>query len=152
MAAVPGKNKLSRAVTVSIDNSAAAAQVMSGDLIADSINGLGFTAGEIDMTGASNTVGNYLADRKENTLTMKFHANDTATTGATTVLNGIVGLVGTVLIEIGDAGAAPTTADLTFSGEFVCLGAPLSVEGGKLVHTVTFRPGTSTAPAWGTKA
>jgi hypothetical protein len=145
-----GKNKLTRGVTISIDDSGGTPRDLSGDLVPGSLTGMGFTAGEVDMTGESNTVGNFLADRRQNTLTARFHANDTATTGASTVLHGILQAVGTVTISIGSAGAAPTTGDLKFSGEFVCLDVKMVQDGGKLVHEVTLRPGTSTAPAWGT--
>lgn len=145
-----GKNKLTRGTTIEIDDSGGTPRDLSGDLLPGSLNGLGFTAGEVDMTGESNTVQNFLADRKTNTLTARFHANDTSTTGATTVLNGIVQSAVTVTIKIGSGGAAPTTGDLKFSGEFVCLDAKLVPDGGKWVHEVTLRPTTSTAPTWGT--
>ena len=146
-----GKNKLTRGVTVEIDDSGGTPRDLSGDLVPGSISGLGFTTPEVDMTGESNTVKNVLADRKENELTMRFIANDTATTGASTVLNSIVGNAAiTITIKIGSGGAAPTTGDLKFSGEYVCLDAKLVPDGGRLVHDCRFMPSTSTAPAWGT--
>jgi len=145
-----GKNKLSRAIRLSWDDSGGTPRDLSGDLIADSLNGPGFTAGEVDMTGASNTAGNYLADRLENTITANFHMNDTATTGASTVLNASIQSVGTLTIQFGENGAAPGAGDPEWEGEYVLLAAPVSVDGGKLVHNCTWRPSGSTAPAWGT--
>lgn len=146
------KDKLARGIRISVDDDASGTQRdLSGDLVPGSLNGLGFTAGAVDMTGESDSVENTMADRKKNSLKMKFHANNTATTGASTVLNNIVGKSAiTVTITIGAAGAAPTTGDLKFSGEFTCLGAPLSADGGKLTHDVEFQPYGSTPPAWGT--
>lgn len=144
------KDKLTRGIRISVDDSGGTLRDLSGDLVPGSLNGLGFSAGEVDMTGESNSVGNVLADRLQNTLTMRFHTNNTATTGATTVLNGIIQKVGTVTIQVGSAGAAPTTGDQQFSGEFTCLDVTIVPDGGKLVHQVTFRPGSSTAPAWST--
>lgn len=145
-----GKNKLTRAVRLSWDDSGGTARDLSGDLIADSLNGPGFSAGEVDMTGASETVGNYLADRLENTVTARFHMNDTATTGASTVLNGTLQTVGTLTIQFGENGAAPAAGDLEWEGEYVLLQAPVSTDGGKLVHDCTWRPSGSVAPDWGT--
>jgi len=145
-----GKNKLTRAVVVLWDNSATVAKDLSADLIPGSLSGPGFTAGEIDMTGESDTAENFLADRKTNTVTAKFHANDTATTGASTVLNDTVGVVGTLTVQIGAAGVAPTTGDLEWEGEYVLLSANLSNEGGRLIHSCTWRPSGATPPAWGT--
>lgn len=144
------KDKLSRGIRIQVDDSGGTARDLSGDLIADTLSGLGFTAGEVDMTGASEGTGNYLADRLENTLSMQMHANNTATTGSTTVLNGIIQKVVTVTVQVGAAGAAPTTGDLEFEGEFTCLDVTLSVSGGSLRHNVVFRPGSGTSPAWGT--
>jgi hypothetical protein len=145
-----GKNKLARGMRILVDDSGGTPRDLSGDLIPNSLNGMGFTAGEIPMTGESNTVENFLADRLQNTLTARFHANDTAATGASTVINGIVQLVGTVTVQVGQGGAAPTTGDQEFEGEFLCLGANMVNDGGKMVHEVTFRPGSATPPAWGT--
>lgn len=145
-----GKDKLGRGITISIDDSGGTARDVTGDLIPNSLNGLGFTAGEVDMTGTGEDM-NYLADVKDMNLTMQFHANDTADTGATTVLNGIIGgSAGTITVQVGSGGASPTTGDLELEGEFVCTGAPLSVQNGRLVHQATFRPSGSTTPAWGT--
>ena len=152
MAGVPGKNKITRGIRVSVDNSAGQAKDLSSDLVPGSLNGLGFKAGEIEMTGESETTGNYLPDRKENELSMQFYVNDTATTGSTTVLNGIPGTVVTVLVELGSLGAAPSTGDPTFSGEFCCLDVSVSSSGGKLIHSCSFKPSGATPPAWGTKA
>ena len=147
-----GKDKLSRGVRVQIDDSAGTPRDLSGDLVPGSVTGLGFDAPEVEMTGESDTVANFLADRLVSEITMRFIANNTATTGSTTVLNGIVQKVGTVTVQIGSGGAAPTTGDLSFSGEFLCLGAKLVPDGSRYVHEVTFKPGSSTAPAWGTVA
>lgn len=145
-----GKNKLSRGVTISIDDSGGTPRDLSGDLVPGSLSGLGFTSPALDMTGESDTVQNFLGDRKVNTITCRFHANDTVTTGASTVLNGIVGSVVTVLVKIGQAGVAPTTGDQKFSGEFLCVAAPMVNDGGRLVHDCTFQPSGSVAQAWGT--
>jgi len=148
------KDKLSRGVRLFIDDAAlGTARDVSSDLVPDSLSGLGFNADLIDMTGESDAVENGMGGRKKNNLKFKLHANDTATTGASTVLHGIEGLSSiTVTVEIGSAGAAPVTGDLSWTGEYTCLSATLSQDGGRLTHDCEFAPYGSTAPAWGTKA
>ena len=141
-----GRDKLTRGTTFSWHS-----QSIGGDLVPGSLNGLGFKAGKIDMTGESHTVANAAADRKENQLTAKFIANNTATTGSTTLFNADLGTAQTLVIDIGTGGAVPTSGDLEFSGTFVLLDATLSNDGGKYVHNCVFEPGSSTAPAWGIK-
>jgi len=148
-----GKNKISRGIRLSWDDSGGNPQGLSGDLIPGSVSGPGFTAGEIDMTGESESALNYLADRKDNTVSAQFHMNDTATTGATTVTNGTVGgSAGTLTVQFGSAGAAPTTGDPEWEGEYVLLSNDVSINGGKAIHTCKWRPSGSTAPGWGTVA
>jgi len=128
------KDKLSRGVRIWVDDAAlGTARDLSGDLIPDSLSGLGFNADLIDMTGESEA------------------ANDTASTGASTVLHGIEGLSSiTLTVQIGSAGAAPVAGDLEWEGEYTCLSATLSQDGGRLTHDCEFAPYGSTAPAWGT--
>src|SRR3972149_1413568 len=147
------KDKLSRGTRIFIDDAAlGTARDVSSDLVPDSLSGLGFNANLIDMTGESDAVENGMGGRKKNNLKFKLYANDTATTGASTVLHGIEGLSSiTVTVEIGAAGAAPVTCDLSWSGEYTCLSATLSQDGGRLTHDCEFAPYGSTAPAWGTK-
>jgi len=148
------KDKLSRGVRLFVDDAAlGTARDVSGDLVPDSLSGLGFNADLIDMTGESDAVENGMGGRKKNNLKFKLHANDTALTGASTVLHGIEGLSSiTVTVEIGSAGAAPVTGDLSWAGEYTCLSATLSQDGGRLTHDCEFAPYGSTAPVWGTKA
>ena len=146
------KDKLSRGTRIMIDDAAnGTARDLSGDLVPDSISGPGYNAPFVDMTGESDAVENGMADRKKHNLKCKFHANDTASTGASTVLHGIEGVSQiTVTVQIGSAGAAPTTGDMEWEGEYTCLSATLSQEGGRWIHDCEFMPYGSTAPAWGT--
>lgn len=147
-----GKNKVEKSFRILIDDSNGTARDLSGDLVPGSVNGGGFNYDEVDMTGVSETAKNYLAGWGECEITAQFHMNDTATTGATTVINGNDGGTGTVTLNWGAAGAAPTTGDLEFEGEFVYLDAAVVNSGGRFVHQCRFKPTGSTAPAWGTKS
>lgn len=147
-----GKNKIERGIKVLVDDSGGTARDLTTDLIPGSLSGLGVISGEIDMSGVTQDK-NYLADVSDTTLTMNFHMNNTAATGATTVLNGIVGGAAvTVTIQFGENGVAPDTGDPEWEGEYICMSAPVSADGGRLIHSCTFRPTGSTAPAWGTVA
>jgi len=146
-----GKNKLARGIKFQMDDSGGNLRDLSADLVPGSLNGLGFEAGEINMTGENQANGVYLTDRKENTLSFKLHANNTATTGATTVVNSVActNTSVTITIDVGDAGAAPATGGLRFTGEFVVLKGPLVNDGGRLVHDCVARP-IDTSVAWST--
>jgi hypothetical protein len=154
MAGVPGKNKLERGITILVDDQASGtARDLSGDLVPGSLSGLGFEYPSIDMTGVSNTVANALADRPTGAFSAKFYMNDLATTGAWTVFNSNTTKTGTVTVEIGSTGAAASTGDPVYGGEFVYLGGKVSVDGGKMVFDVTFEPlAGAAAPAWTTHA
>jgi hypothetical protein len=78
--------------------------------------------------------------------------NDTATTGAFTVLKAMVGEVGTLTLQWGSNGATPSTGDPEWEGEYTLMQANIVFDGGKAVVDCTFQPGSSTAPAWGTVA
>lgn len=152
MAGVPGKNKIERGFRILWDNSSAAAKDLSGDLIPGSVSGGGASAEQIDMTGVSDSMKEYLAGYLESSISAKFHLNDTATTGAFTVIYNptTLRLTGTLTLQWGSNGAAPSTGDPEWEGEYTLISAPVSFEGGRAVITCTWVPGSATAPAWGT--
>jgi len=147
-----GKNKVEKSFRIQFDDSGGTARDLSGDLVPGSVSGGGFTFDEADMTGVSNANYNYLRGHAMSEITATFHLNDTATTGATTVINGHnAGTgIGTLTLQWGASGAAPTTGDLEWEGEYVIFGGPISLDGNKFVHQCTFKPTGSTAPAFGT--
>ena len=144
-----GKNKAERWFTINWDDSGTTARDLSGDLVPGSVGGGGLTYDEVDLTGVSEAVKNFLAGHAESEITAQFHMNDTATTGASTVLNGSAGGTGTLTLAWG-AGAAPTGGDLEWEGEYVLLDATVALAGNKFVHQCRWKPTGSTAPAWGT--
>lgn len=145
-----GKNHVERSFRILVDDSGGTARNLSGDLVPGSVSGGGLTFDEAEMTGVSETVKNFLAGHANSEISANFHMNDTATTGATTVLNGKVGSAGTVTLQWGQAGAAPTTGDPEWEGEYVLLSNNIQLDGNKHVHACVFKPSGSTAPAWGT--
>lgn len=151
MAQVAGKNKVERSFVVWIDDPTTPRD-LSGDLVPGSFSGGGLTFDNADMTGVSETVYNFLSGHATSELSARFHMNDTATTGASTVLNAAQGLAVTVTLQWGSAGAVPATGALEWEGEYVLLDNSIGLDGNKFVHNVVLRPTGSTAPAWGTMA
>jgi len=146
-----GKNKSERYVTIDWDDSGEAARDLTGDLVPGTLGGGGLTFDEVDLTGVLESVYNFLSGHAQSEIVAQFHMNDTATTGASTVLNGSAGKTGTLTIEWG-AGAAPTSGDIDWEGEYVLLDASVVLAGNKFVHQCRWKPTGSTAPAWGVVA
>lgn len=146
-----GKNKVEKSFRIFVDNGSDAAKDLTGDLVPGSVSGGGLVFDEVDMTGVSESVRNYLAGHAESEITATFHLNDTATTGAHTVLIDNEGADGTLTLEWGSAGAAPTGGDPVWSGEYVYLMGQVALDGNKHVMPVTFKPTGSTPPSWSTK-
>lgn len=147
-----GKNHVEKSFRLLFDDSGATARDLSGDLVPGSVSGGGLTFDEADMTGVSNAVYNYLKGHATSEITARFHMNDTATTGATTVLNGhnTGAGTGTLTLQWGQSGAAPTTSDPEWEGEYVLIQNTIVLDGNRFVHDCRFLPTGSTAPAWGT--
>jgi hypothetical protein len=115
------------------------------------VKGGGLTLDEVEMTGVSESVKNFLSGLGDSEITAQFHMNDAATTGAHTVLRGILGQIATVTVSLRyGTGAAPTTGDPQWSGEYTLLEAVVGQSGGRMVIDAKFKPSGSTAPAWGT--
>ena len=156
MAAIPGKNKLEIASTLNYDDTGGVARDLSCDIVPGSLSVNGITYEEINMTGICNAVDNFIAGRGSLDVSCQFYMNDTATTGAWTVLsaqNGARASTGyTLTIAMGSAGQAPESGDPELEGEFGLFGLPVSNNGGAWICTATFKPNSGTAPAWGTVA
>jgi len=151
-----GKNKVERGFRLLFDDSGGTARDLSGDLVPGSVSGGGLTFDEANMTGVSEAVNNFLRGHATSEIAANFHMNDTATTGATTVLNGqslpSVAGTGTLTLQWGASSAAPTNPDPEWEGEYILLSSNIALEGNKHVHQVVFKPTGSTAPAFGTVA
>lgn len=158
MAGVPGKNKIERGFRILWDDAgtgSGTARDLTGDLIPGSCSGGGLTFDEVSKHGVSELVKNFLAGHAMSEVTAQFHGNDTATTGATTVLNGsmpsaTVPGTGTLTLQWGSNGAAPSTGDPEWEGEYVLVQNNKSFSGGDDVHSVKWVPTGATPPSWGT--
>jgi len=143
------KDILERYIRLSWDDSGAVLRDLSSDMVPGSLSGPGFTAPEVRMTGVSDQSENYQADRKDAEVGAQFYMNNTATTGAFTVLSASQGLVGTLQIDFG-TGGAPSTGDPRYSGEHILLDTGIAIQGGAMVMDARWKPGATTAPAWST--
>ncbi len=144
-----GKNKVERGFRILVDNSAGSVQGLSGDLVPGSLAGGGITLDEVELTGVSEAVKNFLWGHGNSEITAQFYLNDTATTGAFTVLKAAP-YTGTVTLQWGSTGAAPTTGDPEWEGEYVILSSAAAMNAGAAIINARFLPTGSTAPAWGT--
>lgn len=145
-----GKNHVEKSFRILWDDSGGTARDLTGDLVPGSVSGGGLVFDEADMTGVSETVYNFLADRAMSEIAGNFHLNDTATTGAFTVLKATGGVVGTLTLQWGQNGAAPTTGDPEWEGEYVLLSNNVTSDGNKPVINCNWKPSGATPPAWGT--
>ncbi len=151
MAAATGKNKLERQFRVLWDNGTA--RDLSGDLVPGSMSGGGFVFDEVEMTGVSEAVKNYLSGHAEADIGASFRMNDTATTGSHTVLNADAGgPERTMTLQWGSDGA-PQSTDIEWEGTYILVAyGPMTFDGGNAVMPCTFKVSGATPPAFGTVA
>lgn len=146
-----GKNKTERWFRILWDNPGDTPVNLTGDLVPGSVSGGGKTLDEIEMTGVSDEIKNYLAGHANSEITAQFYMNDTLDTGSWYVIARTVDVVGTLTLQYG-GGAAPTTDDPEWEGEYRLLAGDLGLSGNKLVLNCRWLPGASTSPLWGTVA
>lgn len=146
-----GKNKVERWFRVWFDDSGTTARDLSGDLLPGTITGGGRTLDEVEMTGVSDEFKNFLSGHANSEIGGQFYMNDTAVTGAFTVLNGAIGIAGTLTLQYG-SGATPAAGDPEWEGEYILLSADVALAGNKPVLNARWLPSGSAAPAWGVYA
>jgi hypothetical protein len=146
-----GKNHVARSIAMYVDDSGGTARDLTSSLVPGSLSGGGLSFEEAEMTGQNQTVRNYLTNHANAPITAQFRMDDTATTGSYTVLIGVDGgAAGTVTLQWGQSGAAPTSSDPEWEGEFVLTVLTASISDGGAVLDATFMPSGGTDPAWGT--
>jgi hypothetical protein len=142
----------SKFMTVNVDDSGGTARDISNDV--ESVE-IPYNYDEHDVTGFSEGSHNVITGLAAMPITINGNFNAAATTGSHTVLSGILGSTTskTVTIDIGQ-GAAPTTGDPEWSGEYTLTAYTVSAGDptGPLKFTATLNVMGSTAPSWGTKA
>lgn len=138
-----------RYIRVSLDDTAGSAQDLSASI--SSITGVGLENQQDDVTAYSDGVINFTLGHPSAEVDISGPLNNTATTGAHTVLSAISNAPYsqdsyTLTVQFGIR-AAPTTGDPEFEGEYLVTSYIVNGDGTWTAHLV---PATATAPAWGT--
>lgn len=127
---------------ITIDNAAGSPQTVSTDIISFDIEE---DAGAIEVTGFGDGTKNFIPGMQVKGITFEFLYDTATTSGATTILKGILNSSSSKSVTI-----KPESTGQTFSGEFML--DALSTSGtpaGELKHgTAHFSVMGATAPGW----
>jgi len=146
-----GKNKVAHSFRLEWDDASGTVRDLSTDVVPGSVTGGGLTLDSIDAGGISEAVKKMMAGRASAPVSARLYMNDTASTGATTVVNATVGKIGTLTLKWGSNGAAPGSGDPKWSGEYILLQNPVSEQNGTFAHDCRWEPAAGAAdPGWGT--
>jgi hypothetical protein len=104
----------SKGGTIYVDDSGTSACNISPDVTSYTID---FTVNAEDVTGFTEGSQNFTPGMQVNKLTLNVLWNTAATTGAYTVLRGIIGQATSVTVTV-----TPESGGPAFSGEFMCAG------------------------------
>jgi hypothetical protein len=128
------------------------------NIAVDSINGVGLTYDEVDLTAFTDAIKGALPAHPDCTITITGPFDTTATTGSHTVLSGICGGVTplTLDVQVGmrhawEAGEPQFGITSSATAGFLCFEYIPDVNSGKYSAKFRMFPG-STAPAWGIAA
>lgn len=138
-----------RYIVVYLDDTGGTARDLSASV--SNISSVGLTYDEADVTAYSDGVRNFTLGHPSAEIDMSGPFNNTATTGAHTVLSAISNApysqaTYTLTVQVGIR-AAPTTGDPEFEGEYLMSQYVVNGDGTWSARLV---PGSATAPAWGT--
>lgn len=131
-----------KGAVISVDDSAGTARNISADVVSYEIE---YDINKQDVTGFSEGAQNFIPSLPIIGVTMDVIWNTTATTGARTVLAGIIGSATSKTVTI-----VPESGGPSFSGEFLLDALPVSAtpEGVIKIGSVHFSVMGSVAPAW----
>jgi hypothetical protein len=127
---------------IQVDDSGGTARNISTDCVTFDIED---AVDPLEVTGFTQGFKNNVPGIKTKGITLEVRYNSAATTGAFTVLRGILGQSSSVTVSV-----QPEGSGLAYSGEFMLDALPVkgSVDGLIEVGTVHFSPMGSTAPDW----
>jgi hypothetical protein len=137
MAKLSGKSAV-----VSVDDSAGSPQIISGDVKGYEIQ---YEVDPLEVTGFGNGSKNYVPGLIVTGITLDVMWNTAATTGAYTVIKGIIGAAASKTVSV-----TPEGTGAVYSGEFMCDGfSPKSSPDGIIeLGSIHFSVMGSTAPTW----
>ena len=131
-----------KGAAISVDDSGGTPRVISSDVKSFEIE---YAIDPLEVTGFGDGSKNFTPGQKVIGVTLDVFWNSAATTGAFTVLRGILGQAASVTVSI-----TPEAGGLAFSGEFMCDGITPKGEVNGVIElgSVHFSVMGSTAPAW----
>ena len=137
MAKISAKNAV-----IAVDDSGGTARTISSDCQSYEIE---YNVNPLTVTGFGDGSENFTPGLLVTGVTLDVYWNTTATTGAMTVLKGIVGSTSSKTVTI-----TPEVGGPVFSGEFMCDGIKpaSSVDGVIMLGSVHFSVMGATAPTW----
>jgi len=131
-----------KGAVITVDNAAGSPQDLSTDAVSFEIQQ---DAGIIEVTGFTDATKNYIPGLPVTGITFEFIYDTHTTSGAATILNGILNSNTSKTVTV-----KPESAGKTLSGEF-CLdnfGVKGTPDGSLQIGTVHFSVMGTTAPAW----
>lgn len=131
-----------KGAVIAVDDSGGSARTISSDVKSYEIE---YAVDPLEVTGFGDGSKNYVPGQKVIGVTLDIFWNSAATTGAFTVLNGIIGQTSSVTITI-----TPEAGGPAFSGEFMCDGITPKGEVNGVIElgSVHFSVSGATAPSW----
>jgi hypothetical protein len=138
MAKMSGKGAI-----ITLDDSAGAPQIISADVVSYTIE---YKVNAEDVTGFGEGSQNFVPGMRVTSVTLDVNSNSAATTGAWTVIRGIIGAAASKTLAI-----QPEGTGLTLSGEYMCEGVSVSgaAAGSPIkLGSVKFSVMGAVAPAW----
>lgn len=131
-----------KGAVIIVDDSGGTPRTISSDVKSFEIE---YAADPLEVSGFGDGSKNFTPGMKVIGLTLDVFWNGAATTGAFTVLSGIIGSATSVTVSI-----TPESGGLAFSGEFMCDGITPKGEVSGVIElgSVHFSVMGSTAPAW----
>lgn len=148
-----GKAHIEKSFRMLVDDSAGTPRDLSADIVPGSVQGGGIVYDQLDASGISEGVRSYLAGMGDAPISCRFYMNNTPTTGAFTVINAINGDNdgGTLTMQWGEKGNAPTAGDPEFEGEYVAFMQAVDFQNQIAGFNCEFKKVQGAAdPAWGT--
>lgn len=132
-----------KGAVIVLDDSAGTPRTISTDVESYEIQ---YAVDPIEVTGMNEGSHNFIPGQLVVGVTLNLYWNSAATTGAWTVVRGIIGSSTSKTLSI-----TPESGGLALSGEYMCVG-PTSITGSPAtdikLNAIKFEVMGSTAPAW----
>ena len=131
-----------KSAVITVDDSGGTPRTISADVKSYEIE---YAVDPLEVTGFGDGSKNYVPGQRVIGVTLDIFWNSAATTGAFTVLNGIIGQASSVTVSI-----TPEVSGPVFSGEFMCDGLTPKGEVNGVIElgSVHFSVYGATAPSW----